>query len=80
MYLSPSVSDNLRIVYGITNLLSDLGGIMNIMICIFGIIFKPVSKFLYYTNTIKGLFLARTKDSKLFIPAKDGHKMSLTER
>ena len=43
VYLSPSVVNNLRIVYGITNLLSDLGGVMNIMISMFGIIFRPVS-------------------------------------
>jgi len=45
--------------------MSDLGGIMNVMIVVFGIIFKPMSEHMYYTNAIKSLFLARTRDEEL---------------
>lgn len=72
IYLSPSICNNLRIVYGITSLLSDLGGVMGVIISIFGIIFRPFSKFMYYINAIKRLFLARTRDKKMFKSPKMG--------
>ena len=79
IFLSPSIMNNLRIVYGMTNLLSDLGGVMSIMISVCGIVFRPFSKFMYYTNAIKRLFLARTRDKHLFKPAKSGNMQSMAE-
>lgn len=79
IYLSPYQVKYLRMVYGVTNLLSDLGGVMAIMVSFFGIIFHPISKFMYYMNAIKRLFLARTREQKLFIEPKKGMYSSKAE-
>ena len=62
---------NLRIIYGLNNLLADLGGVMNVIVAIFGVVFNPMSKHMFYINVIKKLFLARTRDSKLLKSQRD---------
>ena len=59
--------------------LSQLHAEMNIMISIFGIIFRPFSKFMYYSNAIKRLFMARTNNEQLFQEPKKGRQTSTTE-
>ena len=74
-FLAPQEWKHLRRIYGVTNLLSDLGGVMNVMLTVFGVLFKPLSKHQYFTNAIKRLFLARTKDDTIFLDPKKGkHK------
>ena len=53
-------------IYGLNDLLGDLGGVMNVLLAVFGIIFYPMSKHLYYVNSIKKLFLARTRELEIF--------------
>lgn len=79
IYLTPLIQKHLRIVYGLTSLMSDLGGVMSLMISAFGIIFRPFSKFMYYTNAIKMLFLARTRERDLFLEPKKGPNTSKVE-
>lgn len=82
LYLTHYEIKNLRIIYGLSDLLSDLGGVMNVILAVFGVVFRPMSKHMYYTNAIKRLFLARTRDPNLLLDQKldeDGKEQSNQE-
>lgn len=53
-------------------MLSDMGGVTRVLIVAFGIFMYPISEFTYMRNVAKKLYLASTKDDKLFKP---GSKM-----
>ena len=55
-----------RQAYDINNMLGDLGGVFRVLVTFFGVIFYPISQYLFYVNSMQKLYLARTKDSKLF--------------
>lgn len=55
-----------RRVYGFFDLLGELGGVMEVLVIIFGLILFPISEHSFYLNAIKKLFFARTKDSDIF--------------
>ena len=59
--------------------MSDIGGVMSILISIFGLIFRPLSQFLYYSNAIKRLFLARSKNDGILLKSKECCKSSAVE-
>ena len=56
-----------RRVYGIFDLLGELGGVMEVMVIIFGLILYPISEHNFYLNAIKKLFFARTDDNDIFV-------------
>lgn len=62
-----------RRVYSIFDLMGDLGGVIEILLIVFNIMFLPMAEHSFNLKAIKKLFLARTKDEELFmnIPAKD---------
>ena len=43
---------------------------MSVLLAVFGVIFHPMSKHMYYINAIKRLFLARTRDTTLLLSGK----------
>lgn len=49
------------------SLLGDLGGIIEIFMLVFGMIFFTYSEFIFNIDSIKKLFLARTKNKSMFI-------------
>ena len=53
--------------------MGDLGGVIEVLLIVFNIIFLPMSEHSFNLKAIKKLFLARTKDDALFvnIPTKD---------
>mgnify|MGYP001094581193 CR=1 FL=1 len=55
-----------RTVYGILDLLGDVGGIMDILIIIFGVFLFPLSHHSFLDTATKKFFYARTKDDKDF--------------
>lgn len=69
MYLLPSELQNIRTVYDLNNLLSNLGGVVGVLMNVFGVVFYPMAQFLYYINSAKRLFMARTRDPKIFAEA-----------
>ena len=44
---------------------------MSVMMTVFGVFFYPLSKHLYYINSIKKLFLVRTRDEDIFQNSKN---------
>ena len=46
-------------------MLGDLGGVTRVLLSFFGIIFYPISRFLFIINSAQSLYLARTKDDNL---------------
>lgn len=66
MYLTNNQQIIFRQAYDINNMLSDIGGVFRVLVSFFGVIFYPISQYLYYINSIRKLYLARTKDSNLF--------------
>lgn len=66
MYLEPQDLKIFSTVYDFNNFLSDLGGILGIILKTFFIMFYPIAKFFYYINASKRLFLARTIEHDLF--------------
>ena len=55
-----------RVIYSVLDLLGDLGGVIEIIILAFGIFIFPISRHSFYTAALKRMFMARTKDPKLF--------------
>jgi hypothetical protein len=55
-----------RKVYNIYSLLADIGGVMEIIIFLVGIVIIPISKFSFDLTAIKQLYLVRTADTTLF--------------
>ncbi len=65
LYLSPILFNKVRKVYGVSTLLSELGGTMSVLLFVMRMIILPIAKHAYYINAIKRLFFVRTKDEKL---------------
>lgn len=65
LYMDPlSVQIN-RTVYDLSMLMSDLGGVVNVLLAVFGIVLYPLSQHLYYLKSAQRMYLARTKDKNL---------------
>jgi hypothetical protein len=60
-----------RQVYNILDLLSDLGGVLEIMLILFAFAFAPISEYGYYLKLAKNLFFARVKEPKFLKQKKD---------
>ena len=48
------------------DLLGDLGGVVEIVLLSFGFFINSISEHSFYTNSISKLYMANTKDEKLF--------------
>lgn len=57
----------LREVYTIIDALGDLGGIMEITLIVFGLLFLPISRHSFYLQASRLMFFARSKDQNLFV-------------
>ena len=55
-----------REVYTILDVLGDLGGIVEVIMIIFGFFLFPISEHSFYLKAARMLYYARTKDSNLF--------------
>ena len=53
-------------IYGFMDLLGDLGGVLEIILITFGFFMNNISEHSFYTNSISKLYMANTKDEKLF--------------
>lgn len=64
--ISSEITHNSRRVFGWFDLLGKLGGITNVMMLLFGFFLYPISEHSYVLKVAKKLFIARTRDSKVF--------------
>ena len=55
-----------RKIYGFLDLLSDLGGVLEVVLLAFGFFVTSVSEHSFYTNAISALYMANTSNPKLF--------------
>lgn len=55
-----------RKVYGMIDLLGDLGGVIEIVMLFFGFFLYPISEHSFNLEAIKKLFFASTSDETLF--------------
>lgn len=66
LYLDPNEIQVIRNVYDVNTLLSDLGGVVRVLMTIFGVLLYPLSQNQFYFEAARRIYLARTKDEKLF--------------
>ena len=48
------------------NIAKDVGGLANVLLLSFSLFVYPISNFSFFLRAINRLYLARTKDNKLF--------------
>jgi len=66
-----------RKIYGVIDLLGDLGGVTEVIMIVFGVFLFPVSEFSFVMKAAKRLFLARTRENEFFMnpdPSKKANK------
>jgi hypothetical protein len=64
--LNNEVTVSKRVIFGWFDLLGKLGGITNVMMLLFGFFIYPLSEHSYILKASKKLFIARTRDERLF--------------
>ena len=69
-----------RDVYNILGVLGDLGGIVEVIMIIFGFFLFPISEHSFYLKAARMLYYARTKDDKLFTKTGDPDKEDKLEK
>ena len=60
-----------RAIYGFLDLLGDLGGVTEVIMITFGIIFFPISEHSFIMTATKKIFMARTNEPDLFLQPKE---------
>ena len=66
-YLDEMGIESKREVYTLIDSLGDIGGIIQIIMIIFGAIILPISSHSYYLQASRMMFFARSHDNSLFI-------------
>ena len=62
--------EHTREAYDVTDLIGDLGGVLEVMISFIGIFLFPISRHSFSLKILEKLFLARSNDKKIFSNAK----------
>ena len=57
-------------VYTLVDTLGDIGGLVEIILALAGLIVTPIAYHSYVLKSISKLYTAKTKDSTLFLPPK----------
>ena len=66
--------DHTRQVYNILDLMGDLGGVLEVLVFIFGLFLFPISEHSFTMKAISILYLARTENKNVFQKAKSSKK------
>lgn len=69
-----------RDAYNILGVLGDLGGIVEVIMIIFGFFLFPISEHSFYLKAARMLYYARTKDEKLFSKTVDSDEEDKLEK
>ncbi len=59
-FLSPNHVEHTREVYNLLNLISDLGGVMNIVTTIAGLFIYAISEHSFIIRALQNLYVAKT--------------------
>ena len=60
--------------YGIFDLCGDLGGVLGVIVVVFGVLMHPLSKYNYELKLFEKLYVVKTNDANLFRKADLGKK------
>lgn len=71
MYLDRTIIIQARKVYDLLDLLGDVGGIMEVVLIVFGTILYSVAEHSFHIQALKRLFKVKTSQQDLFIDASD---------
>ena len=74
MFLTSSVFIHKRKIYDIVALLGDLGGVTEVIMLTLGCLLFPIAESSYNMMSTKRMFIARTKNDKLFDEASEEKK------
>lgn len=66
LFLNTVIKTHSRTVYGVIDLLGDLGGVLEVIMVFTGAIFLPLSEHHFILQAAKRMFIARTKDPTIF--------------
>ena len=66
MFLDTTIFTHKRKIYDVVELLSDLGGVTEVIMLVMGFVLYPIAESSYNMMSTKRMFLARTKDENLF--------------
>ena len=69
-----------RTVYGILDLLGDLGGVTEVFMIFFSFLLMPISYHSFTMKAMKKLYIARTRDEDLFKKPNDKIKSKKTKQ
>lgn len=71
IYLSPHLQKYIRKVYGFSDALSKLGGMLSVLVSTIRVLIGPIAQHMYYVMAIKRLFFARTNDESILKSSKE---------
>ena len=60
-YLSPKKIEVRRVLYGLFNVVTEMGGLLKFAQTFFHLFTKPISEFLFFTVLIKRLYFVKTE-------------------
>ena len=66
IYLNPTRIDHTRRAYDILDLISELGGVLNIVTTLAGLLIYSISEHSFIVRALQNLYLAKTDNSKIF--------------
>ena len=64
---------HLRQVYGLLDILGDLGGVLEVIMVVMGALLMPIAEHHFTLQAAKRIFMAKTTDPKLFLNKKYGN-------
>ena len=81
MFLMFENMEHEREIYGLLDLMGDLGGVTEIVMLMFGFILSPIAEHKFNLQAAKRLFIAQSKDGELFVEPNehDGNKNKYLE-
>ena len=71
LFLQPEQVLHQRSIYGVIDLLGDLGGVTEVIMILFGFFLYPISEHSFILKVSKKMFLGRTKDEQMFVVPDD---------
>ena len=71
MMLEAESIRHIRYIYGLLDILGDLGGVTEVIMLLFGFFLFPISEHSFILQALRRLYKARTKDDTIF--RKDDH-------
>lgn len=70
LYLQAQTITHERKIYGIFDMLGDIGGVTEFLIIMFGILLLPLAEHFFILDATKQVFMAKTRDEALFARSK----------